>query len=305
MTPFRIHRTTTYVKDLLRGKDMAYVHSIYKNTVNLSIPGDGNEMIALQTYGSALSPMSLILGPSEDISTFPYSVGETVSLVQLISLSNAKITDLKLHGKFFWDTATLNQLLEQVIETLKKSKKKDGFIAFFPDPDKSDLELPLLMDAARKKISQIIKDIYAGTSHQELADGLSSMIGLGMGLTPSGDDFLTGVLSAFALTGSKDSLLYLKLSNAIYENMDRTLDISQAFLRLALIDEFSEPILLLQGAEHMHESADSSSPQNASSTLLSSKDQTAMIARAFGGIGHSSGTDTLCGIYFATKYLIK
>lgn len=98
--------------------------------------------------------------------------------------------------------------------------------------------------------------------------GYNSLIGMGLGLTPSGDDFIAGVLAYEFATRKK----------IITENLDfiNTNHISREFLKYATKGIFSEDIL----------------------KLLNNKiDFVEEILKS----GHTSGADTLFGIYYAAR----
>ena len=104
---------------------------------------------------------------------------------------------------------------------------------------------------------------------------ITDLIGLGIGLTPSGDDFLCGVLAGLTLLGLRDSQDFRHLSAEISRNLAKTNAISAAFLRCAMNGQFSEALVTL-GSVSFSQSL-----------------------QMFHDIGHSSGADTLCGLYFA------
>ena len=94
------------------------------------------------------------------------------------------------------------------------------------------------------------------------------LIWLGIGLTPSGDDFLCGFLAGLRLSNGSSLFLH---------TLDRTNEISAAFLRCAAFGQFSTPV-----------------------HLLTDPNVTArQIYLVFSSISHSSDIDTLCGIYIA------
>ena len=123
------------------------------------------------------------------------------------------------------------------------------------------------MEDARKEVLDICYDKAAVT--------LAGMTGLGMGLTPSGDDFLCGVLAGLLFSGQWDHPFAQALRQTISRRLGDTNDISRTFLSCALSCHFSRPVKELPLASGTTE-------------ILSS----------FGAIGHSSGFDTLCGIYY-------
>ena len=104
---------------------------------------------------------------------------------------------------------------------------------------------------------------------------ITDLIGLGIGLTPSGDDFLCGVLAGLLLLGLQDSQDFRHLSAEISRNLAKTNAISAAFLRCAMNGQFSEALVTLGSVSF------------------------AQSLQMFHDIGHSSGADTLCGLYFA------
>ena len=123
------------------------------------------------------------------------------------------------------------------------------------------------MEDARKEVLDICYDKAAVT--------LAGMTGLGMGLTPSGDDFLCGVLAGLLFSGQWDHPFAQALRQTISRRLGDTNDISRTFLSCALSCHFSRPVKEL--------------PLAAGTTEILS---------SFGAIGHSSGFDTLCGIYY-------
>ena len=108
---------------------------------------------------------------------------------------------------------------------------------------------------------------------------LAGLIGLGEGLTPSGDDFCAGVLAALRIRVEPEAqILRLYLEREIRLRLNGTNDVSAQFLRCAALGQFSEPVLALLGRP------------------LGARERRAAAA-VLGAVGHSSGVDTLNGIY--------
>ena len=134
------------------------------------------------------------------------------------------------------------------------------------------------MEAAKKSLT----DCRLFLQKQETkaaAAALVRLTGLGIGLTPSGDDFLCGALAGLILTNNWDLPFTTALRQEIYAHLQDTNDISRAFLACALERQFSLPVVSL----------------GKSSGAVTSRE----ILTSFSKIGHSSGSDTLCGIYYA------
>lgn len=111
-----------------------------------------------------------------------------------------------------------------------------------------------------------------------MESAVKSLLGLGFGLTPSGDDFILGAISAMQLTGRSNAHLRTPISN--YKN---------AFSRTMLLDGmdgyFPEPLLRV-----IRILDSNGNPEREIADLLR--------------IGHTSGYDMVAGIYYAAAKLI-
>lgn len=116
----------------------------------------------------------------------------------------------------------------------------------------------------------------------ECAEILSGLCGLGNGLTPSGDDFLLGILAVCSFwPGEQAVALRYALSEPLRKAYWDTTWLSRAFLDCALEEEFSLPVHRVLDAEGATE-------------LLGA------VAEA-GAFGHTSGSDILGGILWMVK----
>ena len=115
-----------------------------------------------------------------------------------------------------------------------------------------------------------------------MAGTAAQLVGLGPGLTPSGDDFLTGYLAALwsrAQAESGIAALLEKLDASFIPLFPRTNVISGRMLRDAVHGRFAEHLVtLISAVAHAH-------------------DVVGATVRAL-DIGHSSGADTVCGLLF-------
>ena len=113
------------------------------------------------------------------------------------------------------------------------------------------------------------------------------LIGLGRGLTPSGDDFLAGMFSLFFAAercGIKVPTSLGEYAAAVRENIDRTSKISGAYL-LSVLDKKRFTLY-----------------ENACLAALGDGDVNVYAGRVL-PLGASSGTDTLCGALFAARVI--
>jgi hypothetical protein len=86
--------------------------------------------------------------------------------------------------------------------------------------------------APAQYLTQLIRAAAAGKTCDVDAQRIAPLIGLGPGLTPSGDDYLGGILLALSLTG--ETTLCHRLWRALQPLFaERTTDISRAHLAAA------------------------------------------------------------------------
>lgn len=128
----------------------------------------------------------------------------------------------------------------------------------------------------RRNIIKLRKGLKEG-NQEEAGRQCREMVGLGQGLTPTGDDMLLGALAALHMYRPE---LAGALGQAIAPLLERTNDISRSYLGWARRGRAATPVVrALSG--------------------LASGDMSG--AEALLGIGHSSGGDILEGMLFMTE----
>ena len=122
----------------------------------------------------------------------------------------------------------------------------------------------------------------------ELPPGsITKLVGLGPGLTPSGDDFLVGMLVVLSLAGRFD--LVAAVDQVIRPTLEEgTGPISRLHLAAALDGESSERLHLMVNA-----------------VLAGDHDQLASRLVLISQVGHSSGWDTLAGAVLVLRVLAR
>lgn len=275
-----ILKMSLYVETLLKNACAGLIHSVYQKTVNLSFDG---ALIALQANRSPLSPISLITNlSSADMKALNLTPGDRVYLSETGILLNssgethsvfyAGAEKYDLHLSSAPGSFSCKKLIGNIKAALA-AVNAGGFDAVFNGC--SDERLSLMLLAAKKRIARSYS-LCRSEKYYEAGSCLSGLLGLGIGLTPSGDDFLCGVLAGLRLLGEEKSEFGQALRNGISEHLADTIDISAAFLSCALRNQYSmavNSLLTVPGPE--------------------------ALAASFSEIGHSSGTDTLCGVLFA------
>ena len=283
-----------------------YVHSIYERTINLMLDG---QLIALQIADSPVSPISIILPLNETgldklkiKSNSPVSIDGTNLLIgkNIISLDHAYyVYDDTLYEHNF------STSLKDVVWQLIVASDRDGFSTLIKSQNTPD---DIALSYAKKKLidaesicsimtyGNLAEEPTKSNQLNKLCDSLSGLIGVGTGLTPGGDDFMTGVLSTFkALPQCFNHKLISSLSNSICSRRNNTNEISSAFIDCALRGQFSKAIIDLYETVCSDNVQASDIGQETLDNLLDS----------FLDIGHTSGIDTLTGIYWSMKHLSK
>lgn len=262
---YQVLTTSTYAKLILDETNHGMVHSVYRNTVNVSF---GKHLLALQTKNSPLSPISLITDlDSSQMDQLSLSPKDHIT----INLNENTLL-VNLSPEVFFPKHYRQELFSKIRRSVISSNTA-GFDLIFQHSDL--IENDIILKNARKCIEKAYA-LYRKEQIEEACILLSRLIGLGIGLTPSGDDFLCGILAGLSLLNRQNHSFTKCLHYYMKQNLKNTNEISQTFLRCALQNQFSSAVNLLW-------------------TNPSSKD----ISGAFRAIGHSSGMDTLCGVYYA------
>ena len=278
-----ILQASEYAFDILKSTSTLIVHSVYRKAVNLKA---GNQLLSLQPRGSVLSPISLITDCTEDeLAKLPFTAGKALSVP--LNTEHTSWQDLFLSVRNLeHDPARQNFLCNREFQqTILLHKKIRQAIALTGESDLPPhmrgveliLNQPNLVSESlyMSAIQNILHQFRQGTGDSVKMSGtLCQLIGLGIGLTPSGDDFLCGFLAGLRLSLSESDRFRQILEKKICSHLNRTNEISAAFLHCAVLGQFSAPIHLLINPDITVE----------------------QIYLAFSDIGHSSGVDTLCGI---------
>ncbi|WP_124064942.1 DUF2877 domain-containing protein [Clostridium sp. E02] len=283
----RIIRMSGLVKEILNRQIGGYVHSIYRKTINLCF---ADNLVAIQSNGTHLSPLSIIIDADElDMSSACVLKGDKVEVTangmiisgMNIKEENTEVVPLKLdkekieqsNGFFLKED---KRLYDGIIQLMEEKKVLDLFF----DNGQSVGRTPISL-YAEKYIQNSIQSLVR-KDYNQTAQELIGIIGLGNGLTPSGDDFLCGLLAGLTYNSKKKEVMTLlsALKVQIAENRNRTNDISGAFLKCAIDGYYSEAVL-----------------------KIPTQTNSAGISKLFSEIGHSSGADTLCGIYFSVQLI--
>lgn len=270
-----------------------FVHSCYHQVVNIQL---GKRLFTLQLPHGVRTPLSLVLAEGISMDQLQLKPGQSLTLENPLlhsqnldfDFSHAHQTAMKL---FPAETEPSLPVLRKLHQDLK-----DFLQQFLGSSDLGLGDLACGMVLAEgflhietKRETPLISLILRKWDHcpvrvPDLPQRFSSLIGLGHGLTPSVDDFLTGYLAVLHY-GSFVSFPMKALLEALQGEVSRraatTTPISQAFLEAALDGNFSSVV------------------QDFFTVLSSPQpDRHRQIFTSLAQIGHSSGIDTLNGLLF-------
>ncbi|HKS61461.1 MAG TPA: DUF2877 domain-containing protein [Xanthobacteraceae bacterium] len=145
-------------------------------------------------------------------------------------------------------------------------------------PEAGFARLPQIARARIARFERWLSDVLAG--HAGSASDAVGLLGLGPGLTPSGDDVLAGALAALDAIGERDA--HAALARAIVDTLPGTTSpLSACLLRAAAAGQIGESLY-----------------RAVSAAIAGDVDAAIAAAEA---IGHSSGWDMLAGVTTALR----
>lgn len=263
---------------LHQGLKGAEVHSVFHKAINL-IDQDGC-IISLLTKAIDEAPMSILIDIL-DFDRWGIVAGEKVEASpskitlgsHIIDLSKAKVYELS-RGCFLAGSLMIRKNLETLRQLLTSNH-------------------PPLHHSFDKMASQMLAERTAAlkeaclqhTSSRIIQAG-RSLLGLGQGLTPSGDDILMGMFLVLGLEGSPMGDFDQLLGEIIAGVGDQTTDVSYQGLLRASRGQYRS--ILVKAAQAMSDAAEIDD----------------ILAEVL-TIGHTSGWDLLSGIVVGCEILLE
>jgi hypothetical protein len=259
------------------------VHSIFERTANLE--RSDRRLLVLADVSCANVPHGVRL-PASDWRALRAALrlGDTASLAaQRLHFPRAEyVVDLTSASRWHidlmqigcdWSNARVREAFTSACAILRSANARSD------DP---------LARAYARLLARIVPDLERAlrTLHSGMAlEGLGRLLGTGPGLTPSGDDFVVGMLAGLAVCAqSRQQLLFLDdLCRGVNDARVATTPISQQHLSDACHLHFAQPLAELAVAI-------------ASGVADVTPELTAALA-----VGAHSGTDGVAGLLFALR----
>ncbi len=290
------------IKDIFTCSGRAVIIAVHSESVYLRLDSGRVWLLCPYRYGRIPFGAALL-----DYSSFrqhrEYRVGEYVDIdcgmLRFSDESSVQLTEKNiLEACFKYKTlpsagklAFCSNYLREHGSARGIAPSSDAFLCFgTPDTQANIFALKAAAEA------DYIEQALVLHEREQLFEAVKKYIGLGYGLTPSGDDFICGMLYAFHRMKRKvkNAEIYASsLSDAVMQHIEGTNEVSREYLACAcdgvdfeIIDRVI--VALTDGFE-----ADNDKEKNILTESMS----------ALLSVGASSGSDILCGVLFGMYIL--
>lgn len=182
----------------------ARVHSVFDRVVNVQF--EGERLLTLAHRGADDAPDSVVVD-LDSWSAFDVAPGTRVRLADSridmeagvsIELDDARPWQPRLPA-YAKDTARLRANVPAAQDCLDHQRRELG-PRRAAGPDRTDLEATMV--TAFRRNAAGLCDALAQNDETLVRERVDALVGLGPGLTPSGDDFLLGLLAVLNIPGS-------------------------------------------------------------------------------------------------------
>jgi hypothetical protein len=296
MLPIRVSCLSQAAACLLHPQQVVigWVHSCYARIINVLTPT--GRFLTLQGEGRLQAPLALAL--ATDFETLGAHLPVGTLVVQDICAATEYPAALRLHCTDVpvWNgylpvcsgltPPVLAYLATALATWLRRYTPECGLAPLLLTLERGPTGLSATCAAAYTALAPLCtaRPMFSVTTFLTLVHDL---VGLGEGLTPSGDDFLVGLLAVLHVTGCFPSLCSLAVRERFCQCVRLgTSQLSGEFLRCALEGHFAEPVAMFVRALCMQE------------TRVWQE-----YAARLAAVGHSSGVDAMVGIAFGCRLL--
>ncbi|MGI6684129.1 MAG: DUF2877 domain-containing protein [Bacillota bacterium] len=216
------------------------IHSVFEQVINIVLPNQ--RLLTLATKNVSKLPGGINLDWEENFKSLPLEMGDTVYLTKgSLVISDLLYVDFTNTVKWLSspfsvaESADLEEIsfnYEELRTLLKNEANLDGLAGLWVNKSNNLIKHFLF------PLSEWCEGIR-DKNHEKLYLGMEKMIGLGPGLTPSGDDFLLGGLAV--LNYWPDHRLKMNLIQKKTQQIadEKTTDISREYLYQASEGHYS------------------------------------------------------------------
>jgi hypothetical protein len=263
------------------------VHSVFAHACNIETTV--GELVTLLTNNQGNSAHGVKLGHAVAPLDACLFAGQRVLIQHALLRVPAASMRIDLSGASVWrgEIAAVRVnvcagALRQLRSTLCAWGGLHGFAPLLIASRAVDSAIELALEARLSSTLPALAQATACHDSDAVARIAAQLVGLGPGLTPSGDDFLTGYMAAMWSRGGAESgiaALLEKLGASLTPLFARTNAISRQMLRDAVHGRFTEHLVALVSA------------------VAHARDVVGATMRTLES-GHTSGADTVCGLLF-------
>jgi hypothetical protein len=270
----------------------AAIHSVFPSALNLRLNGDSH-LLTLVASGDGDLPQGIRLDTPNGFSFQEFQVGESgICRDGILSFEDSSLT-VQLSGARRWicdlpafefdiTNREVSAAWDLVWDSLNKWQRRSHSEMIAEELFHSNASTRM---GVSHKVGEALRDLLDVTRHYKLTDtsAVEALIGLGPGLTPSGDDLLIGYLAGLwcaARAKSEPVQFISSLGETIIHLSTKTNDISRTYLYHATRGQVSSRLANLAAAICRGEN-----PEH----LLE-------IAEAAMQVGHTSGMDAVTGL---------
>lgn len=257
----------------------AKVHSIFEHACNLQLASE--DIVTLLVKEAGNQPQGIRLETADGFSFYEQALASgqavTISQSQQINIPQADVT-IGLQAAHPWVSRlpVMDLTAQPVLDALQAAH--------------TELGVPVLEHGYQQQLIDSLArlaDAAVRYAHMDAVEAAKPMIGLGPGVTPSGDDMLIGFVTAVRSVGYQQFFTD-DLCKRLLPLLPKTNDISQTFLRYAFKRSVSEWIIKpLQAIRKGNIALTQHTVQQAVT------------------IGHTSGRDTMRGLLVGLDSQVK
>ncbi|MYT74874.1 MULTISPECIES: DUF2877 domain-containing protein [unclassified Streptomyces] len=260
------------------------IHSVFTRVVNLLTPDGLLVTLAARDGGDA--PRTLVVD-TPDWTATALTAGRPVTFAPgnillapgprplRVTSADARSWRPKAPSLTGFAPGTLARVSAQLDALNQEFGPRGGMLGPVPGAGPLELAVARALDAGR---ATLLTALRHGEGDAAIRRGVLALLGLGPGLTPAGDDFLTGLTFVAALPGAAPTGLVPAVRAVLAEHRGRTTDVSHATLTEATRARVRAELIHV-----LRQSAEEDRPPHAP-------------VRRLLAIGHTSGSDTLSGL---------
>ncbi len=268
----------------------ATVHSVFRSAMNLRLTR-GGKLLTLVASSEADLPQGIRVDTPDDFSFEIFRAGEQVTCRD--DILRLGLLTIELHNARYWkcDLPALQADLtnpavstswQRAWQTLNERQVQSDAEIIAENLFRSDERI---RTGVPRKAGEAMRNLFESTRRYDLTSisSVRSLIGLGTGLTPSGDDLLVGYLAGLWCTvqGKNERLQFISnLGEMIIRLSPQTNDISRTYLYHTSRGQVSSRLADLAEAICRGENSD---------RLLTTIESAMQV-------GHTSGMDAVTGL---------